>query len=150
RADVGQRAHGSRGIGAGVTKGKRVSEVVGRRAAARTRGERGRTARPTGPWPWQHTVRAEENRGGRAPRCAGYVIAGRFLATGAANASTRIQRGVSVLRALGSSACARKSMGPPRPTNQLSGGRPRGHQLEPETTSARLLHKGKPRCREPF
>src|SRR5579871_209608 len=43
REGGGRGAHGSRGIGTGVTKAKRVSEVVGRRAAARNRGERGRT-----------------------------------------------------------------------------------------------------------
>src|SRR5215471_12889620 len=88
REAVGQRCAGGRRAGAGVTKGKRVSEVVGRRAAARNRGERRRTARQTGPWPWQDSVRAEENCGGRSPRCAGYAIAGRFLATSASNAST--------------------------------------------------------------
>src|SRR5262249_42723303 len=81
RADVGQRSHGSHSVGAGVTKGKRVSEVVVRRAAARNRGKRGRTARQTGSWLWQDSVRAEENCGGQSPRCAGYAIAGRFLAT---------------------------------------------------------------------
>jgi hypothetical protein len=77
--------------------------VVGRRAAARNRRERGRTARKTGQWPWQGTVRAGQNRGGRSPRWAGYAIAGRFLATSAPNTATQTQLGISDRRTQGCS-----------------------------------------------
>src|SRR5262249_16849307 len=48
REDVGQRCTSRGSLGAGITEGKRASEVMGRRAKGRNRGERGRKASQTG------------------------------------------------------------------------------------------------------
>ena len=64
-------------------------------------------------------MRAEENRGGRSPRCTGYAIAGRFLATEEHWRNCIACGGVSDRIAQRTSSCPRLSIRPENATPRV-------------------------------